>query len=138
MFVIRALWGIFALVQIESQLQDMYFKQENLKVNIKEAMKEIPSSSMVACAMACQSHPKCKTSGISKDRTCFLFEKKVLTDEKEGVSMTLCKEERVIGPNSKGRILRLLHCKALLEIIHSIFSKKPPKVFSTQRFLKIW
>ena len=89
MFIVKFLWLIYILVQVECLLQETYFLQKDMKVSTKEVMKQIPNSSKIACVLACKQEPGCKESSLSKDSTCYLFKGKVEKDEQAEFSVTV-------------------------------------------------
>ena len=101
MFLVKALWAIYFLVQVECLLQGTYFSQEEMTVGSREAIKQIPNASKIACALACKQEPRCKESGLSKDGTCYLFGGKVDNTE-QGDTVIVLKEKIIFGPDSVG------------------------------------
>ena len=102
MFVVKALWLVYSLFQVESLLQGTYFTIEEDKNISREAIKHIPNSSYIACVINCKQDPACKTSGITKDDECYLFGEKEAQQNTGGVTLTLFKYEQVLGPDDKG------------------------------------
>ena len=102
MFVIKALWLVYSLFQVESYLQGTYFAIEEDKTINREVIKQIPSSSSIACVINCKQDPYCKTSGISKDNKCFLFGETEPKQDSRGVTLTHFEYEHVLGPDDKG------------------------------------
>ena len=102
MFVIKALWLVYSLFQVESFLQGTYFAIEEDKSIHREVLHQIPNSSSIACVISCKQDPSCKTSGISKEHECFLFGEKEPTQDSGGVTLTHFEYEHVLGPDDKG------------------------------------
>ena len=102
MFVVKAFWAIFAFVQIECILQGTYFTPVEIKTDTQEAMKQIPSSSTIACVVTCKNEPGCKESGLSGDKTCHLFNTTVKEHENGGTVITVFKDKMVGTPETPG------------------------------------
>ena len=105
MFVVKALWAIFAFVQIECILQGTYFTPVEIKTDTQEAMKQIPSSSTIACVVTCKNEPGCKESGLSGDNICYLFNATVKEHENGGTVITVFKDKIVDTPETPGTVL---------------------------------
>ena len=102
MFVVKALWLVYSLFQVESILQGTYFAIEQDKTIVREVIKHIPNSSSIACVINCKQDPACKTSGISKNNECYLFGEKKPKEDDVGVTLSLFKHKQVLGPDDKG------------------------------------
>ena len=102
MFVVKALWLVYSLFQVESLLQGTYFSIEEDKNIGREVLHHIPNSSSIACVISCKQNPACKTSGISKDNKCFLFGETEPKQDSRGVTLTHFEYEHVLGPDDKG------------------------------------
>ena len=102
MFVIKALWLVYSLFQVESLLQGTYFAIEEDKNISREVLHHIPNSSSVACVISCKQNPACKTPGITKDHECYLFGETGAQQNNGGVTLTLLRYEQVLGPDDKG------------------------------------
>ena len=104
MFIVKFLWLIYILVQVECHLQETYFLQKEMKVDTGEATKLIPNSSKIACVLACKQEPGCKESGLSHDSTCYLFKGKVEKNELAKISLTVFIDKAAQAPQRLGML----------------------------------
>ena len=104
MFLVKLLWVIYALVQIECILQGTYFTSVEMTVDTKEAIKQIPNSSTIACILACKNNEKCQNSSISQSKTYYLFNATVNTEKDSRDTITFFKMNEVLAPGSSGTL----------------------------------
>ena len=120
MFFVKALWAIFAFVQIECILQGTYLTSMEMKIDIQKAMKRIPSSSTIACVVACKNEHGCKESGLSGDNTCYLFSATVKEHEDGETVITVFKDKTIDTPETPGTLLIYLFDKCTASLFSSL------------------
>ena len=79
--------------------------QEEMKADTKQAIKQVPNSSKVACVLACKQEIGCKGSGLAQDGTWYLFNQKIVENDQEGVSVIVFQDEAELPSDSMGTLL---------------------------------
>ena len=101
------------LMQVESPLQNIYFYQRKKKSYLcgsnrlyskffsHGAIIIQSSPSSAACIIKCKQDSACKTSGINKDRGCYLFGEKGKKQDSGGVTVSLFKCKQISEKNQQ-------------------------------------